>query len=722
MPISAALSRRLNTLRTGYYTLRYLGPGFIVLRLKILFESKTGLTQKRFEKRPWSSIDLSEIVKPDTPTELRAYAEYKRSEDRRFFFLLGSPPDLTGESWSIESHRSPSLDERIELLKQDRCTYFFAEPSPEPIDWHFNPFQQYRSDPSKKWCDIPDYLPDQGDPRMLWEPSRSAWALDIMRAVSRGHDPDECCELLWRWVDSWMGANEPWQGFQWKCGQESSVRLIAVLLAFYAVGDQRKDDTRWQQMARLAWATGYRVLQHLHYAVSQKNNHAISEACALMLIAHLFPEMKDSATWWQRGREVFVSELKRQTYADGSYCQQSTNYQRVMMQGAMTIVRLGELAGQPFDQEIYDILGRCAAFMHQLTDPLTGQVPQYGNNDGAWILPLDGCAFWDLRPVVQSVWRLVHGRGVYPPGPWDEDSAWLLDQSSNGPAQYEPQVSSRFDDGGYYTLRQDDSWLMTRCHSYRDRVGHDDPLHIDLWWRGVNVLRDNGTFRYYIPGQPEVEAYFSSIAAHNTIELDGREPMQKFSRFQRFPFTRAEITAFSHEALACVFEGYRGSPWRTNWQRTAISLGGGAWLFADDLVGVGNHEATIRWQLADLDCRFDAASNTATLLVDNQPFSVRIDSTFPPATCAMHRGVDGPDRIIGWASTVYGQRHPIPVLETTYRFRDTIRIITVAGPGSSIQLTHIESGRYEVVVEGVKYAVNLTDIHTVGDTTQSKLE
>jgi hypothetical protein len=707
MPTPPAIASRLKKLRLGYYSMRYLGLRFLTLRVRILFESKLGMTQRRFEKRPWDSIDLKDIVKPGTPTEPAAYAEHKRGEARPFLFKLGSPPDITSHTWSGQSNRSLDLEERLALLEANRCIYFFTEPSPEPINWHVNPFQNHRSDPSKKWCDIPDYLPNQGDPRMMWEPSRAAWALDIMRGAGHGRDPEQSTDLFWQWVDSWMGANEPWQGFQWKCGQESSVRLVAILLGFYAVGDQKQDDARWQQMARLAWATGYRVVQHLHYAVSQKNNHAISEACALMLIAHLFPELKDSATWWKRGREVFVSELKRQTYADGSYCQQSTNYQRVMMQGAMMIVRLAELAEQPFERDIYDLLGQCAAFMHQLTDPTTGEVPQYGHNDGAWILPLDECGFWDFRPVVQSVWRLVHGVGVYPPGPWDEDSLWLFGTAKDAPSDPEPQVSSRFDVGGYYTLRQDESWLMTRCHSYVDRVGHDDPLHIDLWYRGVNVLRDNGTFRYYQPGRPDLESYFSSIAAHSSIELDDKEPMQKFSRFQRFPFTKARVTSFSEDALTCVFEGYRGSPWKSGWKRSTIALGNGAWLIADELKGKGEHTATIRWQLADLDCEFDEATNTATLSVEGQPYSVHVSSEADAQSTGVYRGVDEPGRILGWASTIYGKKHPIPVLESAYRFKDGLRLFTVIGPGRAIQIGPMKAGSIEVVIDGVSTTVDL---------------
>ena len=50
-----------------------------------------------------------------------------------------------------------------------------------------------------------------------------------------------------------------------------------------------------------------------------------------------------------------------------------------------------------------------------------------------------------------------------------------------------------------------------RCHRYRDRVGHVDPLHVDLWAEGINLLRDCGSYAYFAPDEPDLEYYFKSI-------------------------------------------------------------------------------------------------------------------------------------------------------------------------------------------------------------------
>ena len=143
---------------------------------------------------------------------------------------------------------------------------------------------------------------------------------------------------------------------RWKSGQESAVRFFAVALAFWSLAkNQATTPKRWTQFARLAWATGYRIYHHINYAISQKNNHAILEACGLMLVAHLFPEFDDAAKWGHRGRTVLERQIRCQVYADGTYVQQSMNYHRVMLHGAMVALRLAELSGKPFPRDIYDL-------------------------------------------------------------------------------------------------------------------------------------------------------------------------------------------------------------------------------------------------------------------------------------------------------------------------------------------------------------------------------
>jgi hypothetical protein len=681
----------MHPVKKAYYILKLLGPRFVWLRSRLYWGKITGRTRRVFAPRPWETIRLEEITSPGTPTRPGEYARWKCEKSPPFLFPLGRSPMIGDSLRTAAPQRCPPLGERLRLIAEGRCVYFFRTPSPGKVDWHRNPFGPSHGPADKDWFEIPDFVPAQGDIRTLWEPARAAWALDLARARAHGHQID-AAGTLWGWLDSWMQACPPFKGCQWKCGQESSVRMIAVALACWALADDPAfTPQRWLQFARLAWATAYRVAHHIGYALSQKNNHALSEACGLLLVAHLFPEFRESARWEQTGRRVLKRELLRQIYDDGSYVQHSMNYHRVMLHAALLGLRLAELAGRPLEREVYQRLALSVEFLAEMIDPETGSAPNYGNNDGALLLPLNECDCNDFRPAIQAGHYLIHRRRRLPPGPWDEDLLWLFGpQALEAPAERERRPASRaFESGGYYTLRRPQSWAMIRCHSYRDRPAHIDPLHLDLWWRGQNVLCDCGTYRYYTPEQPALEYYFKSIAAHNTVEIDGRDPVELVSRYLWLPWPRASKRWFETGGNALMyFEGqhetYDRPPWRVLHRRAVIGLADDAWVIVDDLLGEDEHRATLRWHMPAVPCDFDMARNLCTLHTPAGRVSLSL-SAWPPAALltTLLRGLDGPQRVQGFAAPCYGERLAIPVLEGTLHTRLPARFVSVLGPAGT---------------------------------------
>lgn len=682
----------MSSVRKAWHVLRLLGPRFVTLRAGLFWNRLTGRTRRVFAARPWEALDLRELTTPGTPTACEEYAGFKRQQSLPFFFPLGVPPLVPDAIRKAPAQRQPDLRRRLDLLAEDRCVYFFRTPSPSPVDWAANPLEETRCPADRDWFDIPDFRSEQGDMRTMWEPARAAWALDLARARAHGVSID-AGGLFWRWVDSWMNACPPFRGPQWKCGQESSTRLLAIMIGAWSLADDpATTPQRWTQLARLAWATGYRVFHHIDYAVSQKNNHALSEALGLLLIAQLFPELRDAARWGATGRRVLSQELARQVADDGSYVQHSMGYHRVMLQVSLAALRLAELAERPFEPGVYDRLARAGEFLFELSDRTSGRCPNYGNNDGALPLPLNECDFTDFRPVLQATHYLVQRKRLFGSGPWDEDLLWLFGAAAL-PAHAEPPRwpgATAFRDGGYYTLQGRESWAMIRCHTWRDRPAHYDQLHLDLWWRGQNVIQDCGTFRYYDAKRPDVEHYFKSSRAHNLVEVGGREPLTLASRFLWLPWPRGAARRFDagglEDARLGVFEGesfdYLRRPWRTMVRRSVIRRAPDTWVVVDDLCGRGASGAVLRWHLLDGPYRFDAGDFAVRLETPEGVFSLAL-AAWPaaPQSCTMVRGRDEAHRVQGFSAPYYGRREPIPVIEAIFGEAHMLRVVTVLAPG-----------------------------------------
>lgn len=697
----------MNRLATSWQILRHLGPSFIGRRLRIAIDRRTGRTARLYPARRWESVELEQLVRPGTPVEPAAYAEFKRQQAIPFFFPAGSPPTFT-QPWKAPAAQGEflPLQERVKHIQAGAAIYFFHTPTPAGVDWYVNTLTGGRGDREKPWWAIPDFQPSGGDARTLWEPARCAWAMDLTRALSRSisaadtaqrsidnagqpqwPDAASLAEACWGLLDAWMSACPPWIGFHWKCGQEASVRFLALGVGCWAF-QAHATPTRWLDFARLAWATGYRVAHHIQYAVSQKNNHAISEAMGLLLVSHLFPEFVEAAEWRATGRRVLADALRSQIYADGSYVQNSMNYHRVMLQGGLVSLRLAELAGEPFERDLYDRLAKAGEFIFQMMEPKTGRLPAYGDNDSALVWPMSDCPPGDFRPVVQTVDRLTRGAGRFPPGPWDEDATWLLGPPAvQSPTAAPAPQSSAFRAGGYHTLRGANGWAMTRCHMYHDRPAHNDPLHVDVWMRGHNLLRDNGSYQYYTPAEPALAAYFKSLRAHNAVMLDDCEPIEHVSQFLWFPWPRARLRHYVPDDAASAGVGwlegerldYDRKPWRAILRRCVVRLPNGAWLVVDDVLGQSPTSVTLRWHVDGDDehprpkdgaLRVQTPVGPAEVVVrtgGNQP--IRLEA---------HRGVAG-SRPVGWASEAYGRKRAILTLEAHASCNGVMRLVTAVG-------------------------------------------
>lgn len=151
-----------------------------------------------------------------------------------------------------------------------------------------------------------------------------------------------------------------------------------------------------------------RIEANIAFACSQRNNHALSEAVGLYTVGTLFPEFARAGRWRQRGKRILEDQLRRQIFPDGAYIQHSMNYHRVMLHDCLWALRLAELNGDHFAEDVTELVERSIVFLHELQDEPSGRVPNYGANDGALVLPLNACDYLDYRPVIQAAGYQFH--------------------------------------------------------------------------------------------------------------------------------------------------------------------------------------------------------------------------------------------------------------------------------------------------------------------------
>lgn len=563
------------------------------------FLKKTGILKHRFPTVEWDDLSLSSfLLRNTTEDRLRNVLEETR------FFPVRSPSKNRSGLAKVNNNPAETI-RKAKNIASGKFRYFskLDIQLTEPVKWHCNPFTGAEWPKDNHWSDTDYFTKEFDDIKLVWELNRFSWVFDLVRAYGLT-GAEEYAETFWRLFENWLEQNQQNTGVNWASGQECALRAMAWCFGLFAFLDE--DATTEERIKRMliAFSThAERIEGFIAHAVRQKTNHSIIEACGLYTIGTLFPFFKKAAVWKKLGKRILEQEGLRQIYDDGSYVQQSMNYHRLMLQTYLWSFRLAEIYGDRFSDILYERIFKATKFLYQMQDESTGRVPNYGANDGSLILPLNSCDYLDYRPVLQSCWYFFRHERLYDSGPWDEDLLWLFGADAvNAPSTDVQRLSSQFSKGGYYTFRGKDSWAMIRCHSYCDRVGHIDLLHLDLWADGINLLRDCGSYKYYAPDEPELEDYFKSIWAHNTVVIDNESPLKLVSRFIWLPWPKAGMLKFERNPDSIEWKGvnlaYNRSPWNVIHSRQLkINVNNQRWEVIDEISGRGTHRLDLRWNL-----------------------------------------------------------------------------------------------------------------------------
>ncbi len=558
-----------------------------------------------------------------------------------------------------------------------------------PIDWRLNPTngQRWRLDRSG-----PLAFQDSeriGDVKLTWEVARFPHAFQIARAAAfRPELEAALATTLTDQIAHFIAENPCDRGIHWASGQEIAHRLFAWLFALDVLLARSAERARASDLVSQALRQGAEHIErHIDYArLAVYNNHLISEALALYAAGALLADTPDSTRWRTVGRAILSEQAERQFYPDGAYIQLSHNYHRSALQSLLWACLLARAGGERPDDAWLSALDRSLAFLVAHQNAGDGRLPNSGPNDGTLPAVLSTCDFSDFRPTLQAVAAMVRGQRLYEPGPWDEEAAWFVGpRALDLPLAPPVRRSCSFAQTGYHVLRGRDesSFSSFRCGSILDRFGQIDMLHVDVWWRGLNLLVDGGSFLYN--ASAEWHDLFMRTASHNTVVIDGRDQMLHYRRFKNLYWTRARLLGFEDgpEHAVCTGEhyGFARHPGGCVHRRSVLFVKDDLWVVADTIRGTGAHRVSLHWLASDPAARHDAAAGRITLDTPHGPFSVTmLNDRARPLTGNVVAGSENPPR--GWTSRYYAEKQPAASFEAEVAGNVPITLLTLIGPGA----------------------------------------
>lgn len=559
----------------------------------------------------------------------------------------------------------------------------------DPVDWHRDPVSGLRRDPSVYWSRALDESDGTSEVKFVWEIARFPHAYHAARAAA--FFPDDAPILagaLFAQVRAFVEVNPPGQGVHWASGQEIVFRLLAWLFALDALllFEEPAGDAAGLVATAIRKGAEH-VKDHIDYArLAVYNNHLVTEALGLFLSGTLLAGTEPMRKLRDEGREILDEESRRQFYPDGGYIQLSHNYHRVALQGMLWALVFARAGGEGAPAEWRKAVERSVDFLFAHQNPADGRLPNFGSNDGALPGVFSTCDFGDFRPTLQAAHLATRGERLYAPGPWDEEAAWLL-----GPKALEarlappPRSSVSFERTGFHVLRSraDGGTFATfRCGTIRDRFAQIDMLHVDLFWKGWNVLVDGGSYLYN--GPRKWHDHFMETASHNTLTVDGLDQMKHFRKFKCLYWTEARFLGMRREGevvfAAGEHYGYARHPGGCVHRRALALHDGGMGVVVDTVTGEGRRRLRLHWLLGDFPWEADAAGGRVTAATPGGPFEIVVRGPDGVAAeTSVVAGSEEPPR--GWLSRYFGEKVPVPSLSVEVEAELPVRFVTAFGPG-----------------------------------------
>jgi hypothetical protein len=359
--------------------------------------------------------------------------------------------------------------------------------------------------------------------------------------------------------------------------------------------------------------------------------------------------------------------LQSQIDGYGEYTQHSTNYHRLMLQVALWTNALAKKFDLRWPRRTLEAVRRSVHWLLALMDFESGRTPNLGANDGAYIFPLTVLPFNDYRPVLHAAARAFIDYDL-PRGPWDEMALWFGAQAVGRRSIVLPRYL-----GDQMYGKQ--SWAYLRTAQFTTRPSHADQLHLDLWWRGLNVTQDAGTYLYTAPAPWDNS--LTNALVHNTVTVNGNDQFTRAGRFLYLDWVNAyrkSLIAGDPAMLQQVCGRYRGRGYRHT--RIVSVCDDDRWLVEDEILPLrmpwDKKPLTFRlhWLLPDWKWMMENNENESGILLRlTSPHGlVELAIRHLPPTCPgtfslvregeILAGSSAPGPARGWASPVYGIKVP----------------------------------------------------------------
>lgn len=449
-----------------------------------------------------------------------------------------------------------------------------------------------------------------GNIKQVWEMSRHHH-LTVLGAAWWLTREERYAEILAAQLRSWWRANPFLSGVHWTSGIELGVRLISwvwvrrLLDEWPKVSDLFEGDD--DALRQIAWHCEF--LAAFPSRGSSANNHVIAEAAGLVAAANAFDWYGRSAYWRRTGRVLLEREFAANTFSSGLNRELASDYHRFVLELILAAAVEADAGADPLSPSTWQLITTGLDAAASLLDS-SGRPPRQGDGDEGRALMLDDPEQSPWGVLLSAGAALTGGAPWWPGGGPSVTGLLLGAVGDHHPGDHLSEPRRWFPDAGCALLVsgvEDGPQIWCRVdggpHGFTSIAAHAhaDALSIELRHDGVELLVDPGTFCYH--GEPSWRSWFRSTAAHNTVELGGRDSSDSGGPFMwtRHATTRTldhHVESGPVQSWTGEHDGYAaGSPSATHRRRVVLDSRDRRLRVEDRLTSSGPVPARLSWHL-----------------------------------------------------------------------------------------------------------------------------
>ncbi|MDA8092647.1 MAG: alginate lyase family protein [Betaproteobacteria bacterium] len=501
-----------------------------------------------------------------------------------------------------------------------------------------------------------------GDALYLLKPHRFFFAPRLALSVLYGADHGPA---LSRIVSSWMASTEARTDPPGYASDLVAVqRSIALtwVLAFLAASPTEAQDLIVSILKVILVDARY-VSKEL--ARSCPNNHLLVSAFFLWYVGFLFPEFAESPGWRRRGEEIWLREIRRQIFDDGSGFEFSMHYHRMACESMAAYLLLNRANGLALPEGLAERFERMLAFQCEINGTEDDGL-DLGDGTGDGLFPFGAFAGQgDFARLAGAIFgRCGEAAGAH--GRDAETAFWLLGGTMPaGATAHRPGVHA-YPIGGYYAFPEPGS-KATLVFRTGPAPGveasgghmHADLLTVYLTLDGVPFIVEPGTYSYRRTPSAAVDwrGHFLGPSAHSGLSIEGFDPLGSPAGDFRAHDVATRVDTSVHregQGLAWVEAVNRGSAPYLGHRRGIVQVPERYWLVYDVMPDGLETAAHLSFQFG-AQVRIDEKS----------PRHVTVSAGGSRLTLVLSDGLSewatfrgSLDPVAGWVSPAYGLRVP----------------------------------------------------------------